>query len=62
MTVVQPNYKACKEEAMKKRLIGLKSTVVEKIKETLKAAESVGCTCDCWLSVAQESYITILHT
>ncbi|XP_043258578.1 E3 SUMO-protein ligase ZBED1-like [Colletes gigas] len=59
MSVVQPNYKICKDEAMKKRLMGLKSTVVTKIREQLNAVKNVVCTSDCWSSLAQDSYIAI---
>lgn len=59
MAVVEPNYRAIKEEALKKRLHFYKSTVEEKIRNNLKAVKSVVCTSDCWSSLAQHSYITI---
>lgn len=59
MAVVEPNYKIIKEEALKKRLHILKSTVEEKIRNNLKDVQSVVCTSDCWSSLAQNSYITI---
>jgi len=59
ITVVEPNYKIIKEEALKKRLHYFKSTVEEKIRNDLKAVQSVVCTLDCWSSLAQHSYITI---
>jgi len=59
MAVVEPNYRAIKEEALKKRLHFFKSTVEEKIRNDLKAVKSVVCTSDCWSSLAQHSYITI---
>jgi len=59
MAVVEPNYKIIKEEVLKKRLHFFKSTVEEKIRNDLKAVQSVVCTSDCWSSLAQNSYITI---
>ncbi|KAL5237601.1 hypothetical protein ACI65C_005012 [Semiaphis heraclei] len=55
MSIVEPNYKAIKEEALKKRLYALKTD----IKEKLRSAQSVSCTSDCWSSLSQQSYITI---
>lgn len=59
MTVVEPNYKILKEEALKKKLHYFKSTVENKIQHDLNAVQSVVCTTDCWSSLAQHSYITI---
>ncbi|CAI6371646.1 unnamed protein product [Macrosiphum euphorbiae] len=59
MAVVEPNYKIIREEALKKRLHFFKSTVEEKIRNDLKAVQSVVCTSDCWSSLAQHFYITI---
>jgi len=59
MAFVEPNYKIIKEEALKKRLHILKSTVEEKIRNNLKDVQSVVGTSDCWSSLAQNSYITI---
>jgi len=61
MSIVEPNYVICKEGAIKQRLKGFKSSVEEQIKHELKNARSVSCTSDCWSSIAQESYITLLH-
>ncbi|KAL5233439.1 hypothetical protein ACI65C_000849 [Semiaphis heraclei] len=59
MSIVEPNYKAIKEEALKKRLYALKTDIKEKVKEKLRSAQSVSCTSDCWSSLSQQSYITI---
>lgn len=63
MAVIEPNYKPCKEEAIKTRLIALTSNVKELIKMELCDFQSISCTSDCWISIAQESYITVTaHT
>lgn len=59
MSIVEPNYKAIKEEALKKRLFALKIDIKKKVKEKLRSAQSVSCTSDCWSSLSQQSYITI---
>lgn len=59
MAVVEPNYTPCKEEAIKKRLNGLKVCVKEKIEEDLNTAVNISCTSDCWSSITQESYLTV---
>jgi len=58
MAVIEPNYKPCKEEAIKSRLIALTSNVKELIKMELCDSQSISCTSDCWTSIA-ESYITV---
>eukprot|EP00102_Acyrthosiphon_pisum_P021955 XP_016659165.1 PREDICTED: uncharacterized protein LOC107883520 [Acyrthosiphon pisum] len=57
IAVVEPNYKVIKKEALKKRLHFFKSTVEEKIRNNLKAVQSVVCKSDCWSSLAQHSHI-----
>jgi len=59
MTVVEPNYKICKEGAIKSRLKALKSSVKEIIKKNLRDSISIACTSDCWSSISQQSYITV---
>ncbi|XP_025201856.1 zinc finger BED domain-containing protein 1-like [Melanaphis sacchari] len=59
MSVVEPNYKPCKEEAIKTRLKILSSNIEELIKNDLQDASSICCTTDCWTSISQESYITV---
>lgn len=59
MSVVEPNYKPCKEEAIKTRLKILSSNIEELIKKDLQDASSICCTTDCWTSISQESYITV---
>jgi len=59
MAVVEPNYKICRHEAMKKRLHSLKSKVQDKIKSELRNVKSLVCTTDGWSSMAQNSYISL---
>ncbi|XP_076301940.1 E3 SUMO-protein ligase ZBED1-like [Lasioglossum baleicum] len=59
MHVVEPNYKTCKEEAIKRRLVALKTTIEEKMTQNLRATASVACTTDCWSSLTQDTYITL---
>ncbi|XP_025204441.1 zinc finger BED domain-containing protein 1-like [Melanaphis sacchari] len=59
MTVVEPNYKICKEGAIKSRLKALKSSVKEIIQKNLRDSISIACTSDCWSSISQQSYITV---
>lgn len=59
MAVVEPNYKVCKDETMKKRLHSLKSKVENKIKSELRNVKSLVCTTDGWSSMAQNSYISL---
>lgn len=59
MAVVEPNYKICSDQALKKRLHALKSNVVDKIKNELQNVKSVVCTTDGWSSMAQNSYISL---
>lgn len=60
MAVVEPSYKICKDEAMKKRLRLLKSTIEDKIKKELRNAKSVVCTIGAgWSSAGQNAYITL---
>jgi len=59
MAVVEPNYKICRDQAMKKRLHALKSNVEDKIKNELQNVKSVVCTTDGWSSIAQNSYISL---
>ncbi|KAL4113763.1 hypothetical protein QTP88_017336 [Uroleucon formosanum] len=59
MAVVEPNYKICRDEAIKKRLHSLKSKVEEKIKSELRNVKSLVCTTDGWSSMAQNSYISL---
>ncbi|XP_071579102.1 E3 SUMO-protein ligase ZBED1-like [Temnothorax nylanderi] len=60
MTAVDPGYSPCKDEALKKRLNLLKDNVEEKIKVALKDAVAVSCTTDCWSSLTQHSYVTLI--
>lgn len=60
MTAVEPGYSPCKDEALKKRLHILKNNVEEKIKVALKDAVAVSCTTDCWSSLTQHSYVTLI--
>lgn len=46
-SVVEPNYKPCKEEAIKRRLIALKTSIMQAIKEDLNAVTNIICTTDC---------------
>jgi hypothetical protein len=59
MSVVEPNYKPCKEEAIKRRLIALKTSIKQTIKEDLNGVTNIICTADCWSSLSQESHITV---
>ncbi|XP_050521556.1 E3 SUMO-protein ligase ZBED1-like [Daktulosphaira vitifoliae] len=59
MAVVEPNYKICSDQAMKKRLHALKSNVEDKIKNELQNVKRVVCTTDGWSSMAQNSYISL---
>ncbi|KAL4104803.1 hypothetical protein QTP88_020079 [Uroleucon formosanum] len=59
MAVVEPNYKICRDQAMKKRLHALKSNIEDKIKNELQNVKSVVCTTDGWSSIAQNSYISL---
>lgn len=59
MSTVEPNYTIPKEDAIKQRLKGFKSSIEDLIKKKLKNARSVSCTFDYWSSTAQESYITV---
>ncbi|XP_044735736.1 E3 SUMO-protein ligase ZBED1-like [Chrysoperla carnea] len=58
MTVVEPNYKSCGEEIIKRKIIALKTSVEQKVREGLNAAKSVVCSIDCWSS-SQQYFITI---
>jgi len=49
-----------KEEALKKDYIFFKSTVENKIQDDLNAVQSVVCTTNCWSSMAQHSYMTVI--
>lgn len=44
MSIAQRKYKICKDEAVEKRLMSLKNTVVTKIKEQLNAVKNVAYT------------------
>lgn len=59
MAVVEPNYKICRDEVMKKRLHSLKLKVENKIKNELRNVKSLVCTTDGWSSMAQNSYISL---
>lgn len=59
MNIVKPNYKICKEEAIKKRLKSLKLSIQDIIHRDLKSANNIACTSDCWSSLSQDSYITV---
>lgn len=59
MAVVEPNYKICKEGAIKSRMKVLRSSVTEIIKKKLRDSKSITCTSDCWSSLSQHSYITV---
>lgn len=59
MNIVKPNYKICKEEAIKKRLKSLKLSIQDIIQRDLKSANNIACTSDCWSSLSQDSYITV---
>jgi len=59
MSVVEPNYKPYKEEAIKTRLKILASNIEKLIKNDLYNTRSICCTTDCWSSIVQESYITV---
>jgi len=59
MSVIEPNYKICKEITLKKRLNNLYTEVKNKIREELRVASIVACTSDCWTSLAQNSYLTM---
>ncbi|KAL4131395.1 hypothetical protein QTP88_008711 [Uroleucon formosanum] len=59
MAVVEPNYKICKEGAIKSRMKVLRSSVTEIIKKKLRDSKSIACTSDCWSSLSQNSYITV---
>jgi len=63
MNVVDPNYKPCSAESVKNRLKLLTSDIKQLIKNELNEVTSVSCTTDCWTSISQESYMTIIcHT
>jgi len=63
MAVVEPNYKVCKQEAMKARINRLKKLVETKIRENLHQTKSIVCTTDGWSLLSQDSYITVTaHT
>lgn len=63
MAVFEPNYKICKQEAIKARISRLKNLVETKIKENLHQTKSIICTTDGWSSSSQDSYITVTaHT
>ncbi|RLU25469.1 hypothetical protein DMN91_001979 [Ooceraea biroi] len=59
MSVIEPNYKMCKEDTLKKRLNNLYTEVKNKIREELRDVSIVACTSDCWTSLAQNSYLTM---
>ncbi|XP_060859967.1 E3 SUMO-protein ligase ZBED1-like [Metopolophium dirhodum] len=59
MAVVEPNYKICKEGAIKSRMKVLRSSVTEIIQKKLRDSKSIACTSDCWSSLSQHSYITV---
>lgn len=59
MAVLEPNYKPCKEEALKRRLELIYDAVKKAVSEELQAVKYVACTSDCWTSRAQHSYITM---
>lgn len=59
MSVVESNYKPCKEEAIKTRLKLLSSIIEELIKNDLQDVSSICCTTDYWTSISQKSYITV---
>ena len=46
MAVVEPNYKICRDQTMKKRLHALKSNFEDKIKNELQNVKSVVCITD----------------
>lgn len=48
MSVVEPNNKLCKEEAIKTRLIILSSKIEELIKNEFQDASIICCTTDYW--------------
>ncbi|KAL4107281.1 hypothetical protein QTP88_017652 [Uroleucon formosanum] len=63
MNVVDPNYKPCSAESVKNRLKLLTSDIRQLIKKELNEVTNVSCTTDCWTSISQDSYITIIcHT
>jgi len=49
MNIVKPNYKICKEEAIKKRLKSLKLSIQDVIQRDLGSANNIACTFVCWL-------------
>lgn len=55
MHVLEPNYKICWEQAIKRRLTVLNTTVEGIIKGNPKAAKSIACTTDCWSSLTQDT-------
>lgn len=59
MAIVEPNYKMCKEGAIKSRLKALKSSIKQTIRTNMKESKSITCTSDCWSSLSQHSYITL---
>lgn len=58
MSIIEPNYKICKETTLKKRLNNLYTEVKDKIREELKVVRTVACTSDCWTSLAQDLTMT----
>jgi len=52
MAVVEPNYKICKEGAIKSRMKALRSSVTEIIQKKLRDSKSIAC-------IYKHSYITV---